>query len=991
MFDMNLAQILTAGIAFVGGSLLTAAVLKALERRRRRATPDVTDAEHTLADVSRRFQTVLDAATQVSIIATDLHGVINVFNSGAERMLGYRADEMIGKQSPAVIHVASEIQEHGERLSREFGRRIEGFDVFVELARQGGYEEREWTYIRKDGTRLTVSLVVTGARDGDGNLTGFLGIARDVTERKLADERLRLVVEASLNALLMVDDKGAIHLVNSQAERLFGYRRDELIGSSIERLIPGEVRMSHREMMNGYFAAPAVRAMASNREFHALHKNGSPIPVEIGLSPLQTNGGTFVLASVLDITSRKATEDSLRRAKEAAEAASRAKSDFLANMSHEIRTPMNAILGMTELVLDQELPPTQREFLTMVMDSAQSLLAIINEILDFSKIEAGKMELEQVDFSLWDVVGDSLKSLALRAHSKGLELAYHLAPEIPEHLTGDPVRLRQVLTNLVGNAIKFTDRGEVLLDVSCVERRDNGVQLKFSVVDTGIGIANDKQKLIFDAFTQADTSTTRRFGGTGLGLAISSRIVSLMGGSLEVESALGRGSTFSFTVWFALSDQPAPSRVFVAAALRDVEVLIVDDNATNRRILDEIARSWQMRPLLASSAREALELLRRRVEAGTPVPLLLTDMQMPEMDGRSLVANLRGSGDSAGLFRDLKIIVLTSGDPTTDADVWRDLAISARLLKPIKQVELLAAVEHALGVGSPHDFAAQSSDLARQAALLRPLEILLAEDGLTNQRFAVALLSKWGHHVTVAADGREAIAALDAKSFDLVLMDVQMPEVDGLDATREIRRREQATGRRTPIVAMTARAMAGDREQCLAAGMDGYLSKPIQQRELARVMSELFVKRSDEPDSRVGARPLDDASPERRESAGATRSAVEWIRRFEAMRELHDDFGELCDALQSEAPRLAALVAAATVSGDAPGLLRAAHALRGAVLNFGGDEVAELTSRIEASVHEGKLETASALARELPSLLDAFMSALARFARSAEGDGAPRN
>ncbi|HND52627.1 MAG TPA: PAS domain S-box protein, partial [Pirellulaceae bacterium] len=629
---MNLAQILTAGIAFVGGSLLTAAVLKALERRRR-ATHDVTDAEHTLADVSRRLQTVLDAATQVSIIATDLHGVINVFNSGAERMLGYRADEMIGKQSPAIIHVASEIQEHGERLSREFGRRIEGFDVFVELARQGGYEEREWTYVRKDGTRLTVSLVVTGARDGDGNLTGFLGIARDITERKLADERLRLVVEASLNALLMVDGKGVIHLVNSQAERLFGYRRDELIGSSIERLIPGDVRMRHRELMNGYFAGPSVRSMASNREFHALHKNGSPIPVEIGLSPLKTNDGTFVLASVLDITARKATEDSLRRAKEAAEAANRAKSDFLANMSHEIRTPMNAILGMTELVLDQELPPTQREFLTMVMDSAQSLLAIINEILDFSKIEAGKMELEQVDFSLWDVVGDSLKSLALRAHSKGLELAYHLAPEIPEHLTGDPVRLRQVLTNLVGNAIKFTDRGEVLLDVACVERRDNGVQLKFSVVDTGIGIAHDKQRLIFDAFTQADTSTTRRFGGTGLGLAISSRIVSLMGGSLEVESALGRGSTFSFTVWFAFSDQPASPRVFVAAALRDVEVLIVDDNATNRRILDEIARSWQMRPLLASSAREALELLRRRAEAGTPVPLLLTDMQMPEMDG----------------------------------------------------------------------------------------------------------------------------------------------------------------------------------------------------------------------------------------------------------------------------------------------------------------------------------------------------------------------
>jgi len=543
--------------------------------------------------------------------------------------------------------------------------------------------------------------------------------------------------------------------------------------------------------------------------------------------------GTFGISR--DITEKKQADEAIRAAKEAAEAASRAKSTFLANMSHEIRTPLNAIIGMTELVLQSQLTPQQREFLGTVRDSGEALLSVINDILDFSKIEAGKLVLEESDFDLWESLGDTMKSFALRAHQQGLELACYLHGDVPQWVSGDYGRLRQIVVNLVGNALKFTDRGEVVLEVARESQSEQDVLLHLTVSDTGIGIPPDKQAAIFGMFEQVDTSMTRRHGGTGLGLAIASRLVELMGGRLWLESEVGRGSRFHFTVRLGRAEPPAQRPVpATRESLRGVRVLIVDDNATNRRILEESLRGWQMAPTSASGAGEALEALRQAQVDGNPYRLVLTDAHMPEVDGFMLVQRIRqedGTGSTV-------VMMLTSGDRADDAGRCQELGIAAFLRKPIKQSELLEAIEVALGIAEPKQAPPPTPVRRGHRTGLR---VLLAEDSLVNQRLAVALLEKEGHMVSVTSNGREALAALQSSPFDLVLMDVQMPEMDGLEATRVIRARERGTGRHLPILAMTAHALKGDRERCLEAGMDGYIAKPIRAEELFDAIDRLFT------------------------------------------------------------------------------------------------------------------------------------------------------
>jgi two-component system sensor histidine kinase/response regulator len=503
-------------------------------------------------------------------------------------------------------------------------------------------------------------------------------------------------------------------------------------------------------------------------------------------------------------------------------------------MSHEIHTPMNGVLGMTEIVLDTELTPEQRADLKTVRSSADSLLTILNDILDFSKIEAGRLALDPIEFNLRDSLEETIRAVALTALEKRLEVICEVAPDVPETVAGDPTRLRQIAVNLTANAIKFTEHGEVSLHVSVEKMEDHSVTLHFVVRDTGIGIPVEKHEAIFAAFTQADASTTRKYGGTGLGLTISARLVKMMGGSIWVESEPGVGSRFHFTAQFGRVKEagaPAPRTQWLAG----IPVLIVDDNPTNRRVLADFVTGWGMRASIAASARDALEMLRSTASAGCPFPLILSDVHMPDMDGFALAEQVQRDERLAAM----KVILLTSGGQRGDGTRCRDLGVAGYLTKPVRRSDLRAAIAAVLQPASadhPPDAPVTRHSLRENRSKLR---VLVAEDNAVNQRLARRLIEKEGHTSVVVDNGLQALRALERQRFDLVMMDVQMPEMDGFEATAAIRKLEKATGGHQRIVAMTAFAMKGDRERCLESGMDGYLSKPIHVDELKETLARL--------------------------------------------------------------------------------------------------------------------------------------------------------
>ena len=776
-------------------------------------------------------------------------------------------------------------------------------------------------------------------------------------ERELVENesRYRDLFENASDLIQSVSPAGRFRYVNPAWRKALGYSEEEIGKMSLLDV----VHPAYREHCNELFRRLIAGQDVGRVEVLFVMKGGSLLPLEGSVTCRFEKGQPVATRGIFrDVREQKRIEQEMRQARDAAEAASRAKSDFLANISHEIRTPLNGIIGMTELTLGTPVTAEQREYLSMIRSSADTLLGVVNDVLDFSKVEAGRLDLESVEFRLSECVGDLMKGLAFRAHGKKLELAYEIPPEIPELLVGDPTRLSQVIVNLVGNAIKFTDHGEVVLRVELESRRGSEVRLHFSVADTGIGIPRERQKAIFESFSQADASTTRRYGGTGLGLAIASRLVELMHGTIRVESELGRGSTFHFTATMGVSGSLLPERRSERdRSLAGVRVLILDDIATNRRFLAELFANWEMTPTTASDGKAALD---RVSQSGAAFDLLVTDFLMPDMDGFALLERLRANP----AFSRLPVVMLSSAGSHHVARS-RELGVSAHLIKPAKQSELREAVTTALGKSRAAEPVPSTLD-ETAAAKHAPLSILLAEDNPVNQRLATRVLEMNGHAVKVAATGREVLAALKSGTFDLILMDVQMPETDGLDATAAIREQERQSGGHIPIIAMTAHAMAGDRERCLAAGMDGYVTKPLHLESLWKAITECVP---------IASRP---SVPNARKPGGSGsfdgRALLAHVGEDQALGR------EIAKLFLAEAPRQMEAMRKAIEQRDGKGLEFSAHTFKGAAGHLAARRASELAARLETMGREGEMDSAAGCHEDLARELELLAAALSEYA-----------
>jgi PAS domain S-box-containing protein len=800
----------------------------------------------------------------------------------------------------------------------------------------------------RDGSYRWVLARGETVRDAQGRPRHQAGVVVDIHDLKSAEdalreseERFRGTFENAAVGIAHKDLTGRFLRVNPKLCDVVGYTREELLTRTWRDITdPADLAAS----LEWYARLMSGESPSFSLEKRYLCKDRSSVWVEVSVSLQRDEAGSpsYAIAMIQDISQRKRLERELRQAKETAEAANRAKDEFLANVSHEIRTPMNAILGMTELTLDTPLAEDQRQYLKTVKSAADSLLGMINDLLDFSKIEAGRLELDPGDFSLRAALADTLRTLAMRAHKRGLELISHVQPDVPDALVGDAARLRQVLLNLVGNAIKFTEEGEVVLRVEPEGEpaAEGEVGVRYAVSDTGIGIPPEKQEAIFRAFEQEDTSTTRKYGGTGLGLTIAARLVSLMGGTISVESRPGRGSTFTFTARFGRQEhppEPAPARP--PATLEGVHVLVVDDNATNRRILEEWLRGWQMDPVAAGDGLAALDVLWGAVAAGRPFDLVLLDARLPDTDGLSLAAKIRKRPELA----DARIILLTSGDRPGDPARARELRLDAHLLKPVQPDELLEEIGRVMS--RARDEAPPARETAPATApTATPLHILVAEDNDFKAMLLEQLLVRRGHRVRLANNGREALALTEAGAFDLMLLDVQMPELDGFQVVGAVRERERARGGRLPIIALTARSRKVDRERCLAAGMDDYLPKPIHAGDLWAAIGRIATARPPAERGLIDSRVL---------LAACGEDAV--------------ILEKLCGALRAGLPDQVAAVEEALNAGDAPRLRAAAHRICGMMAAF-SKVAGGVASEIEDHAADGRLEPARSLVERLAAM-----------------------
>jgi PAS domain S-box-containing protein len=938
---------------------MAAAILEKESQLRANAA-QLEERVHERTRVLQQQANLLDLAYD-AIIVTDLDGKVLFWNNGATEIYGWRKKEAIGQHNHAMLLTV---------FPSSYA------DIKHSLLQSGRWEG-ELQQMRRDGEDIVVATRKALQRDELGRPIAILSINTDITASKeaenilrVSEQRTRMIVDSAYDAFIAMDEDARIVDWNRQAEVMFGWRREEVMGKPVhEIIIPERHRQIQLREIQRLIATGAGAAIDGRVEIAGLRRSGREFMLELMLSPIRLGNGMTYSAFLRDITERKRAQQELQAAMEAAESAARAKSEFLANMSHEIRTPMNGIIGLTKLVMKTPLTQQQQEYLAMIDASAASLLRLVNDILDFSKIEARKLELDAVDFDVRELIGDCLKAFSASANEKGLELIHRVAADVPASLRGDPGRINQIMLNLVSNAIKFTRQGEIVVRLVQESLHADHAMLRLSVSDTGIGIAKEQQAYIFSAFSQADSSTTRIYGGTGLGLTIVSQLAALMGGRVWVESEPGAGTTFHLTLRLDLARSP-PTEAPHTGLLKGMRVLIVDDNATNRLILGEIVGSWGMQPVLTADGQQALAELHADAARGAPFPLILLDSHMPGFDGFQLAEKIMAmpQHDSA------TIMMLSSANMPDEIGRCQALGITHFLRKPVKQSELFDAIAMAIGMPSAGQARLHTCPAKALPRPVRQLRVLIAEDHPINQRLISEIVAGLGHAFAIAENGNQVLAMLEQEHFDVILMDGQMPEMDGYQTAAAIRHRESDTGRHIHIIAVTAHAMPQDRELCLAAGMNDYVAKPIDPDVLAERLERLAGLLPADlpalPASRVP--PILPPSP----PAPAIIDIALALKRVRGKREL---LNQMARVFLDDLPESVSAIQDAVQAGNAEQLERAAHRLKGAAAALSADRLVAVATRLEQQGRRHSVAHTASSVRELETSASELSAALENF------------
>ena len=915
---------------------------------------------------------ILDNAVD-GLITIDAKGIVLTFNKAAESIFQYNSDEVIG-QNVKMLMPESFAEEHDgylDNYAQTGQRKIIGIG-------------REVTGLCKDGSTFPLDLAVSKV-DIDDRII-FSGIVRNISEQKQSEEALKsseayqkAILDNVVDGLITIDSKGIVLTFNKAAETIFQYRPDEVIGQNVKMLMPEPFAQQHDSYLDNYAQTGERKIIGIGREVIGLCKDGSTFPLDLAVSKVNIDNQIVFSGIVRNISQRKEKEKELELAKETSEVANQAKSEFLANMSHEIRTPLNGVIGMIELALDTKLDARQMRFLTIANQSSELLLNVINDILDFSKIEAKKLDLDPHPFILRDSVESTASTISMRAHDKGIELVCSISKDLPEHFIGDSVRLQQVIINLVGNAIKFTEQGEILIKVEPFKdeqhtKKEGRSLVHFSIHDTGIGIEPEKQEKIFEAFSQSDPSMTRHYGGTGLGLSISFHLVKMMGGTMWLDSEPGKGSTFHFTV------ELAEQRKFVHTVSKSIDsikqtrVLVVDDNATNRLVLNEILLNWGMKPFVVEDAPAALNALQHVEGTDSAFQIMITDYQMPGLTGLELAKQVRENT----YWDKMPVMILSSVCSIANVDdIDSDTVIDAFLEKPVQQSRLLEKLESLV---SPATEQIKAPETVDNPEINPSLRVLLAEDNMVNQEVARGLLAKYGvTDLTIAHDGAEAVDAYKKQHFDVILMDVRMPEMDGFQATAAIREIEKSGDYHIPIVALTAQAMKEDIAECLSNGMDYYTSKPIKPAELMGILATIS------PSSETANKETE---------IKETEQAVDTLENINDVFDLDaalspvggdmDILHRVVQIFLDTHEGLLDKVRQAVNKSDSLALQDAAHALKGSAGNFGAKRTVEVAFKLEQMGQNNNIEGCDSVFKQLELELGKLKLTLQHFQTEAE-------